>query len=427
MPLPFTTLKSGGHHDQGGSRPTLWLPLLAIGILLFFSVGEMYRHTLALLAVIGLVEFVRNPRQTQGPWFRWYLAAFLCIWIPILISLLDAEFLGASLTVAARYLIYLFAGYFIVQRLNLAAHSDLILAGVLAVLSFWALDGMVQLAFGHNIFGREVFEQGRLTGMLPGVRLGIVLAIFSPLFLHALYRFGRRLPILWLLLIPYLTAILYGGSRVSWMLLVLGAILYGIFLRLIGTRIDRRKIIAGLVVTALICGVALAQSDWLRDRFTQLTGLVSGDYQAMNTAVSDRLPHWKAGYAMWEQNPVNGIGVRGFPDAYPRYSGGDERHRSQPHLFLLEVGAETGTVGLAGYLLFFIVILSALWKMARAGRYEAMPWGMTLMVAAFPLSASLSLYAHFMSALICYLAILFFGIAGDEEIRADPTDTRTDT
>jgi hypothetical protein len=81
---------------------------------------------------------------------------------------------------------------------------------------------------------------------------------------------------------------------------------------------------------------------------------------------------------------------------------------------VLEVAAETGTLGLLGLALLGGLILALLVRLVRRGRYEAAPWGMALLLAAFPLNATLSLYAHFMSALVMYLAMMFFAVAARE-------------
>jgi len=394
------------HKDFG------WFPVVAaIMTLAFFSIGELYRFFLGLLAILGLAQLVIERRRPGEQWLTWYIAAFMCIWIPILLSVVGAESMDASLSVALRYLIYPFFGYFLITRFRTAGRPRSLLAGTFAILLLWTGDGLYQLATGVDLMGRESLVEGRLTGMIPGVRLGFVLALFSPVFFHAVRTFGKKLPLLWLSLVPYLVVILYGGSRVSWMLLIVSAVLYTGFLLLTSNGVDWRKIAPRLFLVVSVCGLAVYHSNWLKERFVVLPDLASDDYAKVNAAVSDRLPHWEAAIRMYRANPVNGIGVNGYRDSYARYSNGDETPRGQPHLFLLEVAAETGSIGLIGYGAFLVIVAAALFRLARQRRYEPIPWGISLLVAAFPLSATLSLYAHFMSAMVWYLATLFFGLA----------------
>jgi O-antigen ligase len=250
-----------------------------------------------------------------------------------------------------------------------------------------------------------------------GPRLTVVLATMSPIFFHALLRFGSRRRPLWLLVFPYVLIILYGGSRIAWMLLVLSVLLYGALLWAMQVRLALRKAVAAMAVVLVITLLALTQTDWLQRRVVQLGGLFSGDYELVNIAVSNRLPHWEAAARMYAENPINGIGVRNYKFSYPEYADGDPVFRGQPHLFVLEVAAETGTIGLVGFALFLALIGALLLRLVRARRYEAVPWGIALLLAAFPLSATLSLYAHFMSAMIWYLAMIFFAVAARESQR----------
>lgn len=360
---------------------------------------------------------LRERRQPKGRWFHWYVGLFACLWIPILLSVPDAESMSAATTVAARYLIYLFAGYLWITRFGRIGKPRPLLAGAFVVLLFWSLDGAFQLATGVNLFGNQVFGAGRLTGMF-GPRLGFVLAIFSPLFFHAVRTFGAKSPMLWLSLVPYLVVILFGGSRVSWMLLVVGTASYLGLLWAMRVKLGSRAVAVRLLLISAICVVAVLQTDWLKTRFTALSGLMSDDYATLNYAVANRLEHWRTSVRMFQQNPINGIGAKGFRDAYLRYSEGDDTPRGQPHMFFLEVAAETGGVGLIGYLAFFAIVLGKLRALWRQGHFDAIPWGITLLLAAFPLSATLSLYSHFMSAMIWYVAMVFFGVAAYETTQA---------
>jgi O-antigen ligase len=389
--------------------------VVATLLLLFFSVGEMFRHLLALMAVVGLYLLLmrRDRDRTADRWLLLFVTAFACLWIPIVLSVIDAESPRVAATTAARYLMYVFAGYLWIKALVRYGTSTALLAGAFAVLLFWTANALFQLFTGADFFGQEALGGQRLSGMM-GPRLTLVLAIMSPVFFHALLRFGRGSRLLWLLVIPYLVTVLYGGSRVSWMLVLLSLAGYGTFMLAMRVRFDLRKAAAGIIVTTIIASIAVAQTDWLHERVTRLGDLFSGDYELVNAAVSDRLPHWDAAVRMYAENPINGIGVKNYKFSYFDYSGGDDIFRGQPHFFLLEVAAETGTIGLLGLALFLGLIMMLLIRLLRRHCYEAVPWGLALLLAVFPLSATLELYAHFMSALIWYLAMMFFGVAARE-------------
>jgi O-antigen ligase len=382
-------------------------------LLLFFSVGELFRFFLAALAVGGLYALVRGRVQLRDRWLLLFSAAFACFWLPMAISVVDAESPRVAATATARYLIYLLAGFLWIGAFVRHGTTRALLGGAFAILSFWTADALVQLVTGSNLFGEEAYAGQRLSGMM-GPRLTVVLAIMSPVFFHALLRFGSPRRPLWLLVLPYLLVILYGGSRIAWMLLVIAVCLYAALLWAMGARPRLRRAAAVLAVAVALTVLAVAQTDWLQQRVVQLSGLFSDDYALVNTAVNNRLPHWEAAARMYQENPINGIGVKTYKFSYADYADGDTVFRGQPHLFVLEVAAETGTVGLLGFALFLALIAALLLRLVRQRHYDAVPWGIALLLAAFPLNATLSLYAHFMSALIWYLAIVFFAVAARE-------------
>ena len=412
------------HNERNASGPppapfwarvtAAWPAAAATLLLLFFSIAELFRFFLAVLALGGVYVLVRRREWPRGRWFLLFAAAFACLWIPMLASVADAEFPQVAATATARYLIYLLAGYLWIGAFVRYGTARALLAGAFAVLLYWSADALFQFVTGVDFFGHEAFAGERLSGMM-GPRLTVVLAAISPVFFHALLRFGARRRPLWLLVFPYLLVVLYGGSRIAWMLMLLSLTLYSALLVAMGVRLRFRRIAVIVSVVIVVTAIAVAQTDWLEQRVVDLSGLFSGDYTQVNTAVNNRLPHWQAAARMYERNPVNGIGVRNYKFSYPDYSNGDQVFRGQPHLFLLEVAAETGTIGLVGYTLFLVLIAAAMMQLARRRQYEAIPWGIALLLAAFPLSATLSLYAHFTSALIWYLAMVFFAVAALED------------
>ncbi|MEW5966684.1 MAG: O-antigen ligase family protein [Pseudomonadota bacterium] len=83
-------------------------------------------------------------------------------------------------------------------------------------------------------------------------------------------------------------------------------------------------------------------------------------YEGLNTAGSMRLQLWNNALSVLESPPINGVGVRAYRYAYPEYAQSGDIFISPDgtgaiyaHQLLLEVGSETGVIGLAGLLVFF--------------------------------------------------------------------------
>ena len=121
-----------------------------------------------------------------------------------------------------------------------------------------------------------------------------------------------------------------------------------------------------------------------------------GDYDSIDRASAHRLPIWETASRMALDNPLNGVGVKGFMFSYHKYAAPDDPFKakgaSHPHLFLLEVLAETGTVGLLA-MLFSVALVFKLgaenlkkWSPLQAGS------AITLAITFFPLNAHVTLY-----------------------------------
>jgi O-antigen ligase len=118
---------------------------------------------------------------------------------------------------------------------------------------------------------------------------------------------------------------------------------------------------------------------------------------------------------MIEAHPINGVGARGFRDAYPHCVAheGPAVWGTMPalhaHQIVLEILAETGVLGL---LLWLAAVAQAwrAWRFAPApARERARPAMLALAVTVFPLNTHLAFYSAFWGGLTVLLAALFVG------------------
>jgi O-antigen ligase len=97
-----------------------------------------------------------------------------------------------------------------------------------------------------------------------------------------------------------------------------------------------------------------------------------------NFATIERLAHWQAARAMWRDNFWLGVGFGNYAAVYPAYAVGRWLDPlGHAHNYLLNLGAETGLVGIISYLIFWILTFGVLWKMIRynQGFYRAIVVG----------------------------------------------------
>jgi O-antigen ligase len=126
---------------------------------------------------------------------------------------------------------------------------------------------------------------------------------------------------------------------------------------------------APLIALVIVAGGARVAPQALTERITSIADEARPfDAAAVpitdeNFAVAERMAHWQAGWHMFEDHPVAGVGTGNFNARYPDYFVRAEFRFSQGHAhnYYIHALAETGIIGLALYLTlilsFFIVAL----------------------------------------------------------------------
>ena len=128
-------------------------------------------------------------------------------------------------------------------------------------------------------------------------------------------------------------------------------------------------------------------------------GLVSVDYEQMDKATARRLSLWETGIKIYGAHWINGIGPRGFRHAYADYADTDNffitngySGQTHPHLTILEIGVETGSLGLFGYLIFWLYLMRFASQLIKENKACHLPWLMCIMRAVLPYTAGSAFY-----------------------------------
>ncbi len=262
---------------------------------------------------------------------------------------------------------------------------EALLGAVLVAGSLAALQGIVQFVGGIGppgflLFGRFMRAYGTFQQPNPyGGYLGLVFPLAYSLALWSLGRprEGVAWPALWRTL-PWAAAglaalaILMTWSRGAW----LGAA--AAFATVSALRSRRAAFAFGvaLVLGAVLVGAGLAGAlpPALAARFAGLAEyLTPRDVSQVeptpaNWAVVERLAHWQAAWAMFSEHPWLGVGWGNYVPVYPAYAlprWADPLGHA--HNYYLNVLAEAGLVGLAGYFVFWAAAFLAAWRAARQG------------------------------------------------------------
>ena len=398
--------------DSPGFR---WTPYVVLAFVALWPTVGPAEAVLSLGAITGLaILALRRFRQGTTLLSReaWALitALFFCYWLPEAFSAIDAVDRARAwreVLLDLRYLPFL---WLVGMAVATARGRRLVFTGLGLIVALWALDGAVQALTGWSLGGPN--SSDRLSGIFGAgnLKLGLVLATLSPFALDAAARRFRAPG--WLAMAMLLgTVILLAGSRASW--LVFALVLLGSGWR----RFCRRRLLASMLAgVAVIAALAFALSPQFESRIERSLAVLSGDRAGLDEALSGRLSIWHAAVGMVADHPVNGVGVRGFREAYPRYAGEDDfwlAHGQSgalhAHQIVLEVLSETGAIGL----LLWIMGAALAWRAWRwslpAARRRAVVPGLALAVTAFPFNTSLAFYSTFWGGAFLLLLALFAG------------------
>ncbi len=122
--------------------------------------------------------------------------------------------------------------------------------------------------------------------------------------------------------------------------------------------------IGGIIVLAIIGAycAGLVPQHYFMPILKQL-GLAGISLTAPNDAdysTAERLAHWIAGINMFLDHPLLGVGIGNYPVAYPKYFITIfVLPLGHAHNYYINIAAETGIVGLGGFMLFLVAIFVA--------------------------------------------------------------------
>jgi O-antigen ligase len=394
-----------------------------------YAEAVMVLGALAAIARLLLVRFRGGTMLLSAPAWALTSALFFAYWAPEPLSSFDAidraHALHESL-VDLRYLPFLWLVAAAVadargRRVTFTGLAIIVGAWTLDALLqaasgtsplFWGLDGLKQLISGHAMCpANEIASVDRLSGVLGpcNLKLGLVLASLSPFALHAA---GKRLgPVGWMAAAAALgVVVLLAGARASW-------ITYGLVLLFSGWRLlGARRLLGVFVFGAVMLGLLTATVPQVRERIVRTTYALTADEEGVDVALSGRTRIWGAAVCMVREHPVNGVGARGFREAFAQcdpepntvaaWGAGPALHA---HQIVLEILSETGFLGLLLWLAGAALAWRA-WRFApMAAREDARPAMLALAVTVFPFNTHLAFYSTFWGGVTLLLAALYAG------------------
>ncbi|QHG88137.1 MULTISPECIES: O-antigen ligase family protein [Xanthomonas] len=421
-----------------------WAPVWVILFVALWPTPGLAETVLSLGALLAAYRLL-HARFRGGTGLlsgaAWALTSvlFFAYWLPQLVSAFDALDAGRALRKSAtdlRYLPFMWLCAIAVANPQRRRRTFTGLAvigavwtfdGLLQAVSgssplFFGLDQLKQLISGHELCtARELALVDRLSGVLGpcNLKFGQTLASLSPFLLLAL---GRRHVWAWAGAAAAVGVVLVlAGSRASW-------ITYGVIVLLSGWQLlGCRRLLAVAVAGVLLAGAVVVVAPQARERI-QRTALAFGNGgQGVDQALSGRGQIWGAALCMILEHPVNGVGARGFRQAYPACNPAPaqapawgEGPALHAHQIVLEILAETGLIGL----LLWLAGAAQAWRAWRysnaAAREQARPAMIALVATVFPFNTHLAFYSSFWGGLFLMLAGLYAGALLNDDGEPSP-------
>lgn len=339
---------------------------------------------------------------TKQTWFKLNLLFWLyllCINAPLSIDAAD------SFMHAIFYLRWpLFAAalaYWLLQDKKFQQHF---LIALMFVCAFVLLDTSLQYITGTDLFGHTKPSPTRLTGPysrpIPGIMMlrvlfiVLLITVIIPSFATATRRIFLTLSVLCTgLLFMFIT-----GERMALILFLAGSIVVLIGL-VLDQRMHKAKVLLGFTFILGLFALVISFNPEMAERsvysiVSKLTLFMDSDYGLV----------FRAAIAAWHENPIFGSGFHTYQPACEQLGlllqwGIPCSH---PHNLYLQIGAETGVIGLV---LFFSMVVS-IYFTALSQLIKTKQWFITclsftiLSVSFWPLIGGISILNNGVAALV---------------------------
>jgi O-antigen ligase len=275
--------------------------------------------------------------------------------------------------------------------------------------------------------------------------LGVFIAFSIPIFMGGFLSFKKRERLIFVS--PILAGILLipgSGSRSAFLGIVIAALCMTVFylkkmrvFRKSNPRQFRKAVIFSLSIVFLLSlffVVLLTGNSTLSNRFkSNIASFAEENF--LQKITKGRTTIWKAGFMMWAENPVSGIGLGSFtvelPNYYKEYNIKELKYRRKdgtPEVlvdtadnFYIHILSELGIIGLIFFLWIFYRILRQIFRQASRMNLESGFRGVLTGISAGLISLFiLFLFGihtmHFEIQLVFWLALgILFSLTSEEE------------
>ena len=386
--------------------------VLIISALVLLSTENLFHYPIAIMSVLGIIEIFRKRICLQS--MKYVYLVFFLVWLPMAVSSFLATNPIHSWKTTFAYLHFLPAAYYMVLTTSRGQVLEFVTITLFIFCGFLVLDGIVQYLIGQNIFGFPLAGD-IVTGMFhPKQRLALYLAVLAPICFQFLLNKQFNCGLIILSSLPYLFIVLVSLKRSSWLMLLFGLLLFALFGSKSSFLRFSRGVIIFLAVFIVVGALAYSSSTPFNNQIQHTLGLVSGERETVDRSSNHRLSLWSVGLKVFEDNPLLGVGPRGYRYNYENYAASDNfwiQHfgsgQTHPHLMGLEIMIETGVVGLLCYVLVLLLLLKSIKEWSPSGRINC--WLIGAFIAWLPTNTHLAFYGSYWASFVWLLIGVGFG------------------
>ena len=362
-------------------------------ILGFFATGEIffrdfalvivpfggYLFVLYIIIILALSDLDALIALTRNRKFTGTYGFFLLfvLWTAISIVFSSDPYKGRWFTTLDASIVAMM-GIALAYGMSKKARLGLLQGGLIGAM----LLAGVTLGIARSTTGTNSLGEVRLgDGWVSAVQIATILSVGALAYLIYFYEYRRFgvVPIvtfgmtLVLLFITYsrgpLAALMVGASvylvlRGSFMRglvlsIILGALGIFVFIQFLNRPIDTRPVTAEVANSTSL----------FQKRFVNLD------------EATNRLPIWDAAIHIWLENPIAGVGVGGWFNAFADYTGiiyGDSNHISDAHNMILQAAAEGGLLAVVPLLIALIALIVVALKRRSVIGLTFISWAITI-------------------------------------------------
>jgi O-antigen ligase len=407
-----------------------WLAFAFIALLPFGRLSEIPLSAFA-ISLAFLARSAENRRRIRSA-ARFVLPLFLCYWVPMLLSSFDSMDQQKSWVQSAAALRYLAAALALAVLLEPASARERLLRWTAWLLLFWSVDAFIQLFLGRDLFGIAMHPD-RLNALFVKKYqfFGPTLAMLSPLVLEHARRNWR--PWAWATSFALiLGAVMIAGMRAGWLSMGLVLATYALLMLNRENRELRRTVLTIPVLAVIVLAGAYFASPLFQERLKVTQAFTSGVEAELDESSMERVSIFKTALVMYREHPVNGVGVRAFPDAYMVYAkpddplikkSGGKSGATHAHNVVLEVMSDTGTIGVLGLLAALVFLARHRGRTSLVERRDAFPFALAVFLILFPLNSHFAIYGTYTSSLIWFLVGLWAATFRTEPLRSSSAES----